>query len=797
MSELKLSRRKMLFCSAASVISFDGAAHARLARGHDRTAYRDPARPVKERVADLLARMTLEEKAAQMQCMWERKVEFLDEHNQFSEAKAAVALREGLGQISRGTDLRGSPKWDLYPFRTFEDGAKLVNDLQRFLVEKTRLGIPALIHEELAHGLLAGEATIFPTPPALGSTWAPDLVEEVFTVAAREARVRGSTVALTPVIDLARDPRWGRVDEMFGEDPRHVAAMGIAAVHGLQGQARPLGRDRVFATLKHLVHAVPQGGLNIGPAEISGRTLRDTYLVPFAQVIAKADPAIVMPSYNSVGGIPSHANVDLLQGEGRRRLGFKGAYFSDYAGIANLSLQHRAAASLEDAAVMAMNAGVAADLPEGSSYAHIPALVRAGRIAEAQVDDAVSRILALKFEAGLFENPYVDVKAIRKVNAAPAHIALARKAAESAVVLLKNEQAILPLEPRGPFRLAVIGPNAEEPLYGGYAAETIRGCGILDGIRKGAPPHVTIDHADGVWITPPDELGKHRPYSNVAQVPEADNRARIAHAVEVAGRADAVVLVLGDVPSITREAVDMALPGDRTSLNLWGLQDELIDAMAATGKPIIALLINGRPLSVSNLAQKAHALLEGWYLGEQGGQAFADILFGRVNPGGKLAVSFPTSAGALPAFYNHLPSAHTNTYRDGTTTPLFPFGFGLSYTSFTVSDPRLGKTSIARGEAVSVAVDVTNTGSRLGDEVVQIYIRDDISTVPRPVLELRHFQRVTLRPGESRTVTFMLEPDDLAGWSVDMEWLVEPGTFTVFAGQSSTQLKSAVLTVTA
>lgn len=374
-------------------------------------------------------------------------------------------LRHGLGQIGRPTDIRGVPAWITAPFRSLEDGAKLVNDFQRFLVEQTRLGIPALMHDELAHGLLAGDATVFPTPPALASTWDPEPVEEVFTVAAREARVRGTTVALTPVINLARDPRWGRAEEMFGEDPYFVAKMGVAATRGLQGRTRPLRSDRVFVTLKHFIHGTPQGGLNISPADMSERTLRGQYLVPFAAAIAKAGPAIVMPSYNSLQGVPSHANVDLLQGTGRRRLGFRGVYFSDYDGIKNLVEHHHVAANTDDAVVLAINAGIAADLPEGESFVRIPELVRAGRISEAQVDDAVSRILALKFEAGLFENPYVDVQRIRATNAAPAHIRLARKAAE---------------------------------------------------------------------------------------------------------RSDAVLLVLGDVPAITREAVHVTLPGDRRTLGLWG-----------------------------------------------------------------------------------------------------------------------------------------------------------------------------------------------------------------------------------
>ncbi|MEO6716918.1 MAG: glycoside hydrolase family 3 N-terminal domain-containing protein [Novosphingobium sp.] len=787
----RMTRRQALLSSGAAIFAGTSAATAKTGGIGD---YRNPQLPVPARVADLLARMTIEEKAAQMRCMWGSKPSFLDERNQFSVQKAAVVLRHGLGQLGRPTDIRGVAEWDTTPFRSKADGAKLVNDFQRFLVENTRLGIPALMHDELAHGLLAGDATIFPTPPALASSWDPDLVEEVFTVAAREARVRGTTVALTPVIDLARDPRWGRVEEMFGEDPYLVATMGVAATRGLQGRTRPLRRDRVFATLKHFVHGTPQGGLNTSPADMSERTLRGQYLVPFGAVIAQADPAIIMPSYNSLQGVPSHANVDLLQGAGRRRLGFRGVYFSDYDGIKNLAEQHKVAANADDAVVLAMNAGVAADLPDGESYARIPELVRVGRISEAQVDDAVSRILALKFEAGLFENPYVDVQRIQATNAAPAHIRLARKAAERSLVLLKND-GILPLEPRAAFRLAVIGPNASEPLFGGYSGDTARGIGILEGIRRGAPKNISVEFAEGLWISAPDSLGRHRSYSPSKPVPDEENRSRIAQAVEVAKRSDAVLLVLGDVPAITREAVHITLPGDRRTLGLWGLQDELIEAMCATGKPVIALLLNGRALTIGRLAEKANALIEGWYLGEQGGTAFADALFGRVNPGGKLAVSFPNSVGDLPVWYNREPSANTNRYIEGDRAVVFPFGHGLSYTTFEIAAPRLQQSSIAVGASVSIDVDVANTGERTGDEVVQLYIRDDVSSVPRPLLELRHFQRVALKPGERRTVRFELIADDLAFWDAGMNWRVEPGTFTVSAGSSSASLKSVTLTV--
>lgn len=785
-SRLALTRRALLgsaLCALAAPAFAAG-----------REPYRDARLPVADRVRDLLSRMTVEEKAAQLRCMWSTKPEFLDERMRFSEAKATQALAHGIGQIARPSDIRGFAAWETTPFRSIADTVSLVNAIQKFLVERTRLGIPALFHEEFAHGLLAGDATIFPIPPALASSWDPELVEQVFTVAAREGRARGATIALTPVVDLMREPRFGRSEEFFGEDPYLVAQMGIAAVRGLQGRARPLGRDRVFATLKHFVHGTPQGGLNISPADMSERTLRENYLVPFASIIKAADPAIIMPSYNEVAGVPAHANVELLQNSGRQRLGFRGVYLSDYEGVGNLKDQHHVAETVDDAVVLAMRAGVAADLPEGASFARIPALVRSGRLPEAQVDAAVAQILALKFEAGLFENPYLDARRAERATNTPADVALARKAAERALVLLKND-GVLPIEPKGPLKLAVIGPNAVEPLFGGYSGGNAGAVGILEGVRAHAPAGVTVEHADGVWITPPDSTGRHRSYSPIPPVPAEENRARIAQAVELARRSDVVLLVVGDVPALTREGVALELPGDRNSLGLWGQQDELIDAIAVTGKPIVALLLNGRPLAVANLAAKANALLEGWYLGQEGGNAFARVLFGAVNPGGKLTVSFPRSVGDLPVFYNRHPSADTNVYLEGKRTPLFPFGHGLSYTSFDIGAPRLARTETGPGETVEIEVEVANTGRRRGDAVVQLYIRDEVSSVPRPILELKRFERVTLEPGERRTVGFQLQPDDLAFWDAEMRWMVEPGFFTLSAGASSADLKSTRLQV--
>jgi beta-glucosidase len=756
--------------------------------------YRNPHASIEQRVRDLLARMTPEEKTAQLRSMWLSKGKIVDGTGVFLADKAATAIPDGIGQIARPSDFAGTSRVATNPYRSIDETVAFVNGVQHYLVAHTRLGIPALFHEETAHGYLAADATVFPIPTALASTWDTDLVEQVYAATARQARVRGATVALSPVLDLIRDPRYGRSEEFFGEDPYLVAQMGIASVRGQQGHERPLGPDKIFVTLKHFVHGVPQGGLNTAPADISDRTLRENFLVPFAAVIRATNPAAIMPSYNELAGVPAHANAELLQGIGRQRLGFRGAYFSDYFGINNLASQHHMAADDSEAAVLALNAGVDADLPEGFAYAHLPELLKAGRISLRQLDAAVGRVLAMKFEAGLFEHPYVDATRAVQQTDTPDDVALARRSAERALILLKND-GIAPLDPKATLKLAVIGPNAATPMTGGYSGRNTKSVSILDGIRSAAGPGISILHSDGVWIT---EVIPGMPVAwgaPVKLVPKEANQRRIDEAVKLAQQADVIVLVVGDNSAITREATNEAMPGDRNSLGLFGDQDALIEAMLATGKPIIALLLNGRPLAVTRLAEKANALLEGWYLGQQGGNAFADVLFGRANPGGKLTVSIPRSVGELPVYYNRHPSADSNGYVEGKRRPLFPFGFGLSYTTFEISPPRLSKLQISPEESVDIDVDVTNTGQRAGDEVVQIYLRDDISSVPRPVLELKAFQRVSLRAGEKRTLHFRLEPDALAFWDINMHWAVEPGTFTISAGDSSVALKSAKLTV--
>ncbi len=782
---MKMTRRTLLTTT--------GLAFALPALGASQPVYKRSSAPIAERVRDLLGRMTLDEKVAQLRSMWMTKASITDKETlAFSPEKATKVIPHGIGQIGRPSDTAGSSHFQTKSFREPEDAIAFVNAVQRYAVERTRLGIPVLFHEETAHGLAVKGATSFPIPPALGSTWDPALVEQCFAVAARQARRRGVTVGLSPVLDLVRDPRWGRSEEMFGEDPFHVATMGAAAVRGLQGTMRPIGSDHVFATLKHFIHGTPQNGLNTGPSDMSERALRETFLPPFQAAIA-AKAAIMMPSYNEVGGVPAHANAHLLQETGRGLLGFQGAYMSDYGGVGEIASLHGMAEDDDGAAVLAMRAGVDADLPDGSSYQKLAKLVVAGRVPQASIDAAVARILSLKFEAGLFENPYVDPQRAAEVLEDPQAVELARLSAQKAVVLLKND-GVLPLDGAKGLRIALVGPNSVTPMLGGYSGWPKAVVGVLDGLRH-ASTNVRVEQSDGVWITPPVAAGMRPETPVIRKVPADENRARIAAAVELAQRSDVVVLVVGDNEQITRETVASSVPGDRNSLGLYGDQDALVDAMLGCGKPVVAILLNGRPLAVNRLADEANALIEGWYLGEQGGNAIADVLFGKVNPGGKLAVSIPRSVGDLPAFYNRHPSADRHPYIEAKRTPLYPFGHGLSYTTFDVSAPRLAKDRIGREETFKVEVDVANTGSRDGEEVVQIYVRDVVSSVPRPILELKAFRRVTVPSGGRVTLRFELGPDAVAFWDASMKRAVESGTLVISAGSSSTQLKSVKLVV--
>ena len=792
--------RVLAAATAAAVLSaWGGATIAQPAAQTDqRLIYKDPAQPVERRVEDLLARMTLEEKVAQMVAVWLEKEKVQTPTGEFDPVKASRNYPNGLGQIARPYDRRAITQGPAAGAaagtvnRSAADTARYINAAQRWAMEETRLGIPLFMHEEALHGYVAPGATSFPQSIALASSWNPKLVEQVFTVAAREMRASGATLALAPVVDVARDPRWGRIEETYGEDPYLVGEMGLAAIRGFQGTTLPLAKDKVFVTLKHMTgHGQPESGTNIGPANLGERALREYFFPPFERAVTELPVMSVMPSYNEIDGIPSHANRWLLNDVLREEWGFEGVVLSDYFAIRELNTRHSLYDNLEDAAVRALNATVDFETPDGEAYAHLPKLVREGRVSEAQIDAAVRRILRLKFLAGLFEDPYVDEAAAASRTETPEAIALAREAARQSIVLLKNDKRLLPLDAGRIDRMVVIGTHARDTPIGGYSDIPRHVVSVLEGMQTEGRGKFAVDYAEGVRLT------KSRVWAEdaVELVDDATNDRLRAEAVATARNADVIVMVLGGNEQLSREAWADNHLGDRTSLDLVGPQNELARQIFALGKPTVVVLLNGRPLSVNYLAENAPALVEGWSLGQETGNAVADVLFGRTNPGGKLPVTIARNVGQLPMFYNHKPSARRG-YLFDTTNPLYPFGYGLSYTTFEISAPRLAQPSVAMGQNARVSVDVTNTGDRAGDEVVQLYVRDDNASVTRPVKELKRFQRVTLQPGERRTLTFELSPRDLSFWGVDMKRIVEPGTFTIMAGPNSVDLKTAELTVT-
>jgi len=754
--------------------------------------YRDGAQPVEARVQDLLGRMTIEEKVAQLQGLWKRNTKLEQADGTFNPAGAPALLGQGIGQIARPSEIATSVPGGSARVRTARQHAEFINALQRWLIDNTRLGIPAMSHEEALHGLVAPGGTHFPVPIGLASTWDPALVERAMSVAAREARSRGVHHVLSPVIDLGRDPRWGRIEETFGEDPYLVSRLGVAAVRGYQGSVLPLAPDKVFATLKHFAgHGSHEGGINTAPALVPERLLRSELFVPFEAAIREAGAYSVMPSYNEVDGVPSHVSRWLLEDVLRREWGFQGFVASDYFAIEQLISRHRVARDKADAARQSLEAGIDIELPDPDGFPNLIALVKDGRIAETDVDRAVARILRAKFLSGLFERPIVDADAAERASNTAAHQALALDAARKSIVLLKNAGNVLPLDRSRVRTLAVIGPNAKGMHLGGYSKDPGRGIDILSGIQKAAGPGIRVVHAEGVRIT------EHDANWNADTVVLGDpikNRARIQEAVAVAKPADAIVLVIGTNESTSREAWADNHLGDVADVSLMGQQGALVDAMVQTGKPVIVVLSNGRPLAIPEVAERVPAILEAWYLGQEGGTAVGEAIFGELNPGGKLPVTFPRHTGQLPVYYNRRPTSFRN-YLDLTREPLWPFGFGLSYTTFTLANLKIASPTIGPAGRTTVTVDVKNTGARSGDEVVQLYVRDVVSSVTRPTKELRGFARVTLAPGESRTLTFALGPEELSLIDRRMRRVVEPGRFDVMVGTSSATLTTATLEV--
>jgi beta-glucosidase len=751
-------------------------------------AYKDPRLSPKKRVKDLLARMTLDEKAAQMMCVWnEKKDKLVDAAGNFDLKKARKAFKDGngIGQVGRPSDA-GSTPLEPWKGRDARGQALLTNEIQRFFIENSRLGIPVIFHEECLHGQAAVGGTSFPQPIALGASFDPDLVEALYTMTAEETRLRGTHQALAPVVDVARDPRWGRVEETFGEDPYLVSRMGIAAVKGFQGDAEFNDKSRVIATLKHFAaHGQPESGMNCAPANISERVLRETFLYTFKEAFDRAGCISVMASYNEIDGIPSHASRWLLRDVLRKEWGFKGFVVSDYYAIWELGDRpdthgHFIAKDRTQSCLLAVKAGVNIELPEPDCYLHLTELVRDGVLKEKELDDLVTPMLFWKFKMGLFDDPYVDPDEADRVVGRDANREIALRGARESITLLKNEKDLLPLDPGKLKTIAVIGPNADRSLLGGYSGVPKHNVTVLAGIKGKLGDEVEVLHSEGCRIT----IGGSWNEDTVIPSDPAADRKMIAAAVKVAKKGDVIVLALGGNEQTSREAWGLNHMGDRTSLDLVGRQDELVKAMVATGKPVVVFLFNGRPNSVNYIAENVQGLFECFYIGQETGHAVADVLFGDFNPGGKLPITVPRSVGHIPAYYNHKPSARRG-YLFDDVSPLFAFGYGLSYTKFKLENIRLAKKKIALDGTTTVSIDITNTGKRAGTEVVQMYIRDRISSVTRPVKELKGFKKMFLESGEKKTVKIDITPDSLRFWNIDMKYMVEPGEFEIVVGTSS------------
>ncbi|MCX7876856.1 MAG: glycoside hydrolase family 3 C-terminal domain-containing protein [Melioribacteraceae bacterium] len=747
---------------------------------------------IEERTKDLLSRMTIEEKIAQMICIWgEKKNSLLNEEGNLDLSLLLKKYPNGIGQIARLSDTANG----LNPYEM----VSLSNKIQKIFIEQTRLGIPVIFHEECLHGLAGKDSTSYPQPIALASTFNPDLIEKIYSSIAEEVRARGAHQALTPVVDVAREPRWGRVEETFGEDPYLVSRMGIAAVKGFQGDGEFNDYKNLIATLKHFAaHGQPESGTNCAPVNVSERLLRDTFLYPFKAVIKEANAMSVMASYNEIDGVSSHANKWLLRDVLRNEFGFKGFVVSDYYAITELNereeaISHSMAYDKKEAAKLAVEAGVNIEFPDPDCYPLLIDLINENKIDISLIDELVYELLYYKFKIGLFDNPYTPENLISFELKLDEDRKLALESALQSLVLLKNENNYFPLDINKKKKIALIGPNANRVLLGGYSGKPKYYVTVLDGLKeKTENTNVEILYAEGCRLT----IGGSWEQDEIVFATDEENEILIKEAIEVAKNADDIILVLGDNEQISREAWNKNHMGDRADLNLFGYQNKLAEEILNLGKPVSLILINGRPISITNLKYKVNSILECWYLGQETGSAIAKVIFGEYNPGGKLPISFPRSVGHLPCYYNYKPSARRGYLADD-ISPLFPFGFGLSYTKFVIENIHLEKTEFFKDEEIKVTVDVKNIGDKVGDEVVQLYIRDKVSSVTRPIKELKSFKRVTLNPNETKTIEFILTKEHLSFTNIDMNYCVEDGEFEILIGNSSKDedLIKALITV--
>ncbi len=746
--------------------------------------YKDSSQSIDARTKDLISRMTLDEKIAQIGGIWSYEV---IEAGKFSPKMAGSLIENGIGQICRPGVSTGLPPKDM---------AELINGIQKFLTENTRLGIPALVHEECLNGFMAKTATIFPQIIGIASTWEPELVNKMTRVTREKMMAVGVRQGLSPVLDVVRDPRWGRVEETFGEDPYLIAKMGIAYVKGLQGDDLQNG---VVATLKHFVgYGLPEGGLNWAPAHIPPRLLREVYLYPFKEAIKEGGALSVMNAYHEIDGIPCGASTELLTDILRKEWGFEGIVVSDYYAVENLQSYHRIATDKANAARLALTAGIDIELPRHDCYAQpLKEQVEKGVVSNTLLDRAVSRILRLKFMLGLFDNPYVKSEEAARVFDLPEHRKLALETARKSIVLLKNKDNILPLN-KNIKTIAIIGPNADvqRNLLGDYTYPAHIEITIMAAEATGAQSPAPDERADHVTVPVVTilegikaKVGKDTKIMYAAGCEyNSMSKDGFHEAVKAAKAADVAIVVVGGKSGLTPDCTCGEMR-DSAEIRLPGVQDELVRAIYETGTPVVLILVDGRPLVLGWIVEKIPAIIEAWLPGEEGGNAVADVIFGDYNPGGKLPISFPAKVGQIPVYYGHKPSAGRSQfwgdYVDADTSPAFEFGYGLSYTTFNFTNLRIEPKRIALTGKTSVMVDVENTGGKAGEEVVQLYINDVVARITRPVKELRGFKRIALEPGETKAVEFELPAEVLGFYDKDMKFIVEPGIFKVMIGRSS------------
>ncbi|MBD8487529.1 glycoside hydrolase family 3 C-terminal domain-containing protein [Echinicola sp. CAU 1574] len=758
-----------------------------------RPIYKQANQSVQDRVIDLMGRMTLEEKVGQLSTLlgWEMYEKTADGVEASEAFKKAVQERN-IGML--WATLRADP----WTQKTLETGlqpdlaAEATNAMQRYVMENTRLGIPMLLAEECPHGHMAIGTTVFPTSIGQASTWNPELIEEMASVIALETRLQGGHIGYGPVLDLAREPRWSRVEETYGEDPYLNGQMGIAMVKGFQGESIASG-ENVISTLKHFTaYGVPEGGHNGTSVSVGDRELHQSYLPPFKDAV-QAGALSVMTAYNSIDGIPCTSNGYLLNDVLRDDWGFNGFVVSDLGSISGLKGSHHVAATLEDAAQLAIDAGVDSDLGGYGFDKNLYAAIQSGKVKMDVLDQAVAKVLRLKFEMGLFENPYVNPElAAQKVRSA-AHIDLARRVAKESVVLLKNENATLPLNKKL-NKIAVIGPNADN-IYnqlGDYTAPQANSniVTVLEGIQAKVGKDVQVDYIKGCAI-------------------RDTTQSQIEEAAALAAQADVAVVVLGgssarDFDTEYEETAAAKVSGakegeiisdmesgegfDRMTLELLGDQMKLLKAIEKTGTPVVLVMIKGRPLNLNWADEHIPAIVDAWYPGQEGGNAIADVLFGDYNPAGRLSISVPRSVGQLPVYYNYKnPKRHD--YVEGSAEPLYAFGHGLSYSEFEYTDLNVESEGSAQDAKVKVSFRVSNTSEVDGEEVVQLYVKDLVSSTVRPLMELKRFDKVNVPAGKQETIQFELTSDDLQVLNANMNRLVEPGTFKILVGRSSRDIR--------